>query len=117
MLKSSGLAAAAALLSFGLGTPEAEACGGFFCNNTNPTVQTSERILFSVEDENIRAYVQVYYDGPADDLHGLFPWPVTRCGCGNRRGLHRLDQLTSPRFEIEMDIADECYDQHWHVHV
>jgi hypothetical protein len=112
MLKSSGLAAAAALLSFGLGTPEAQACGGFFCNNTNPTVQTGERILFSVEDENIRAYVQVYYDGPADDFAWIIPVASNPdVGVGTDEVFTRLDQLTSPRFEIEMNIADECYDQ------
>ena len=32
-----------------------------------------ERILFTVDDDAIRAYVQVYYDGPADDFAWVVP--------------------------------------------
>ena len=111
-IKQVGVAAAAALLSFGLGAPEAEACGGFFCNNTQPTVQTGERILFTVDDENIRAYVQVYYDGPADDFAWIVPVAtVPDVGVGTDQVFTSLDQLTSPRFQLEYNIDESCQEQ------
>ena len=88
---------------------EAHACGGFFCNNTEPTVQTGERILFTVDDDAIRAYVQVYYDGPADDFAWVVPVAtVPDVGVGTDEVFTRLDQLTSPQFQIQYEIDQTC---------
>ena len=88
----------------------ASACGGFFCNNNTPTVQTGERILFTVEEESIRAYVQVYYDGPADDFAWVVPVAtVPEVGVGTDEVFTRLDQLTSPIFEVNYEVDDACY--------
>jgi len=110
MLRKAGLGIiAACVLGVGFITPEAHACGGFFCNNSQPTVQTGERILFTVDDDNIRAYVQVYYDGPADDFAWIVPVAtVPDVGVGTDEVFTRLDQLTSPVFQITYEVDDSC---------
>ena len=103
-LLSTGLVLAGLLIG-----SNAWACGGFFCNNIEPTVQTGERILFTVDDDSIRAYVQVYYDGPADDFAWVVPVAtVPEVGVGTDEVFTRLDELTSPRFQINYEIADSC---------
>ena len=88
----------------------ASACGGFFCNNNTPTVQTGERILFTVEEESIRAYVQVYYDGPADDFAWVVPVAtVPEVGVGTDEVFTRLDQLTSPIFKVNYEVDEACF--------
>ena len=90
----------------------ASACGGFFCNNNTPTVQTGERILFTVEEDSIRAYVQVYYDGPADDFAWVVPVAtVPEVGVGTDEVFTSLDQRTSPKFQIDYQIEEACYEQ------
>ena len=110
-LNSTWLAAAVSLSAMGLTTSNAEACGGFFCNNQDPTVQTGEKILFAVEDDNIRAYVQVFYDGPADDFAWIIPVASNPdVGVGTDLVFNVLEANTNPYFQIDMKVDDSCYD-------
>lgn len=74
-----GSMGAAALLTFalvGLTPRVAEACGGFFCSNFAPVVQTGERILFAQLDANtIEAHVQINYAGPSEEFAWVVPVP------------------------------------------
>ena len=110
-LNSVWMVGAVALASVGLTSSNAEACGGFFCNNQNPTIQTGERILFSVDGDNIRAYVQVFYDGPADDFAWIIPVASNPdVGVGTDAVFTQLGISTRPQFQVTEEIDASCYD-------
>src|SRR5687767_5801559 len=52
--------------------PAARACGGFFCART-PIDQSGEYILFSMDDNGVRAYIQIMYQGKAEDFAWVVP--------------------------------------------
>ncbi len=94
----------------GFAVPNAQACGGFFCNNQQPTLQAGERILFAVDDDNIRAYVQVFYDGEADDFAWIIPVASKPdVGVGTDEVFNMLENLTRPRFELETKMDETCW--------
>lgn len=53
------------------------ACGGFFCNSATPVDQSSEDILFTVDEEaeTVRAIVRIRYEGPPSDFSWILPMP------------------------------------------
>ena len=56
-------------------TPAADACGGFFCNRTDPVDQSGEDILFSVDKDSdtTTAHIQIAYEGAAEDFAWIVP--------------------------------------------
>lgn len=70
-----GLAVASLVIaSVTLAPARAEACGGFFCDNVDPVVQTAERILFRVNgDGTITTFVEVQYQGPPSNFGWVVP--------------------------------------------
>jgi hypothetical protein len=55
---------------------QAHACGGFFCNNVTPVVQTAERILFRINDDGtMTTVVEVQYEGPPGNFGWIVPIP------------------------------------------
>ena len=61
---------------FGLfASPSALACGGLFCNQSQPVVQAAERIAFAIDSEQqvVEAHVQIFYEGPADEFAWVVP--------------------------------------------
>jgi MYXO-CTERM domain-containing protein len=60
-----------------LGPPEAEACGGTFCDSgptSMPVDQTGENILFILDGQNVEAHIQIQYDPEADA--DKFAWVI-----------------------------------------
>ena len=54
----------------------AQACGGFFCQNS-PVDQNAERIIFTQNhDGTISAYIQIQYTGSAPDFSWVLPLPA-----------------------------------------
>lgn len=52
----------------------AGACGGFFCDNLDPVVQTAERILFRVNADNtVTTIVEIQYEGPPSQFGWVLP--------------------------------------------
>ncbi len=52
----------------------AQACGGFFCDNLDPVVQTAERILFRVNaDDTVTTIVEIQYQGPPSQFAWVLP--------------------------------------------
>ena len=52
----------------------ARACGGFFCDNLDPVVQTAERILFRVNaDDTVTTIVEIQYQGPPSQFAWVLP--------------------------------------------
>ena len=47
--------------------PVAHACGGLFCNQSQPVNQAAERILFVDNGDNTTtAIIQIMYEGPSE---------------------------------------------------
>jgi hypothetical protein len=107
-------AAATALGGLGaaLAPERAEACGGFFCART-PIDQSGEYILFSMEPDRVRAYIQIQYQGKADD----FAWVVpvmsvpTRISVGVQQVFTTLMNATLPQFRLDwgMNTGASCF--------
>ena len=96
---------AAALLG---APPEAEACGGFFCDPQQPVLQAAERIVFVERgDGRQTTIVQVTYTGPADRFSWVVPVPgVPDVGVASNVLFQRLEAATRPRFSLE--VEDRC---------
>ncbi|MFT6627387.1 MAG: hypothetical protein ACJA1R_000644 [Flavobacteriales bacterium] len=72
LIVSTAIASAGALLA----PSTADACGGFFCSQSAPVVQTAERILFmQLDDNTIETHVQISYTGPSEDFAWIVPTP------------------------------------------
>ncbi|MCP4867318.1 MAG: DUF2330 domain-containing protein [Proteobacteria bacterium] len=96
------LTIAAATCALGVALPSpADACGGFFCNNTDLIAvdQTKERILFEIGDDGtITAHVEISYEGSPSDFSWVVPVPNTPAlGVVPASTLMLLDAATSPR--------------------
>ncbi len=53
---------------------QARACGGFFCDNVMPVVQTAERILFRINDDRtVTTIVEIQYQGPPSNFAWVLP--------------------------------------------
>ena len=106
------LAGATALALFAAVTltpTPAQACGGFFCNQSAPVNQIGEHILFAVEDGVITAHVQIQYQGPAEAFSWVLPLPtVPDIGVGSDRLFTMLRNRTDPTFKIEWQNEGDC---------
>ena len=89
----------------------ADACGGMFCNNAQPTMQAAERIAFAIDEAagEVEAHVQITYTGESKD----FAWivPVS----GEPELFLSTDDLfaalyfpTNPAFSTTMRVDGEC---------
>ena len=81
----------------------AEACGGFFCNNTTLIAidQTKERILFEVDaDDTLTVNVEISYSGAPEGFAWVVPVPPSftgELGVLPPSTLRLLDAATAPR--------------------
>ncbi len=60
-----------------LPSPEAEACGGTFCDTgptSMPVDQTGENVLFVIDETHVEAHIQIQYDPEADA--DKFAWVI-----------------------------------------
>ncbi len=86
-------------------TSPAHACGGFFCNNVEPVVQSGERILFHVGEGQVTTYIEVQYEGQPESFAWVIPVPKgvnvdTDIGVSPPGLFDQLEGLTAPRFEV-----------------
>jgi len=100
----------AGALVFG-GARAAEACGGFFCNNSQPVDQTGEKILFIVDDaaDRVTAHVQIQYSGPSQDFSWVVPVSsIPELDVGTDEVFTRLFMPTQPSYRIERSTRGDC---------
>jgi hypothetical protein len=108
---SSSFAAAAALGSSLVAQPAA-ACGGFFCDNSQPVNQAAERIIFAVEDDGtVTATIQIQYAGDAD----AFAWVLPVAGSpaisvSSDLAFARLQAATNPQYLLTTSVEGTCAD-------
>lgn len=107
----SSLAAAAAIGSSLVAQPAA-ACGGFFCDNSQPVNQAAERIIFAVGDDGtVTATIQIQYEGDAD----AFAWVLPVAGSpdvdvSSDLAFTRLQAATNPQYLLTTRIEGTCGD-------
>lgn len=102
------LAAASNLGPFGI--PAARACGGLFCNASQPVNQAAERIVFVDNgDGSITAVIEIQYDGPSERFSWMLPVPgVPEVGVSSTQALDRLQGLTNPQYMLQTRFEEGC---------
>jgi len=99
------VAFAAALFS----SPAAEACGGFFCSQSQPVIQNAERIAFSVDGDEIETHVQIFYEGPSDQFAWIVPVPTNPDTFLSTDVLfNQLAIQTGPTFQLNQIDEGNC---------
>lgn len=84
------------------------ACGGLFCNNSQPVVQQAENILFVVEGEQTHMHVRITYAGPPQAFGWLLPVPRgVETALSSELMFQVLGQY-APQFPLNWQRAVEC---------
>jgi len=83
-----------------LSTQPALACGGLFCQNV-PVDQAAERIIFTVDPDQVNAYVQINYTGSAPDFAWVVPVPaVPEVDVAEMASFNEIQTATDPVFML-----------------
>ena len=92
------------------GEGTARACGCFAPPDpVTSIVQAGERIVFSVENGQVTAHIQIQYSGDAKDFGWLLPLPsVPTLEIGAEELFATLDQRTAPRYVQEQRFPAFC---------
>ena len=104
--------AAAAALGSSLVAHPAAACGGFFCDNSQPVNQAAERIIFAVEDDgSVTATIQIQYAGDADAFAWVLPVEGSPAiSVSSDLAFARLQAATNPQYLLTTTVEGTCAD-------
>jgi uncharacterized protein DUF2330 len=96
------LIAAAAIAAVAAHASDARACGCFAQPSAaTPVVQAGERILFAHEGDQVIAYIQIKYQGAADQFGWLVPLPsIPTLEVGTDELFSTLDSTTLPQYQL-----------------
>jgi MYXO-CTERM domain-containing protein len=88
----------------------ARACGGLFCNQSQPVNQAAERILFTANgDDTVTAVIEIQYEGPSKSFSWLLPVPgVPKVGLSSKLAFDRLQQNSNPRYMLTTTFEGQC---------
>ena len=90
-------------------TPDAQACGGFFCSQV-PIDQVGEQIIFGVEEDTVSATIMIQYAGEASDFAWVVPvasQPEVSLGAWEM--FNSLGWSTAPNYYLQWDYENtEC---------
>ena len=102
-----GLTAAFALT---VAPQRADACGCFAPPDPSvPVVQAGERIVFSHDDGEVTAHIQIQYEGEASEFGWLLPLPsVPELEVGVEELFATLITQTQPRYRLVRQADDAC---------
>lgn len=85
------------------------ACGGVFCNATQPVNQAAERILFAKDGDTVHMHVQIRYQGPPTEFGWLLPAPPdVETALSSEQLFTQLDAQFGPLFNIVQEFDDNC---------
>ncbi len=109
VLAAGGLAALAASAAF---APPAHACGGFFCDNSQPVNQAAERIIFTHgADGSVTAIIQIQYSGEAERFAWVLPVAGNpTVGVSSNAAFQRLQAATNPQYRLNTIVEGSCRD-------
>jgi len=107
------LAAPALLAAAALSSRSAQACGGFFCSQSQPVNQSAERIIFADNgDGTITAVIQIQYQGPSESFSWLLPIGSLpegdELGVGSDLAFTRLQSATNPQYNLITEVEGSC---------
>ena len=99
-----------ALAGYLVHTPEAEACGCFAPPDPSvQIVQGGERIVFAMEDGNVKAHIQIQYSGDAEEFAWLVPLPaIPEVGVGTDELFTQIIRTTQPRYRLTRQFEGNC---------
>jgi len=95
----------------------ASACGGFFCNQSQPVNQAAEGIIFADNgDGTVTAVIQIRYEGPSTKFSWLLPISSAPqkpedVGVASNLALQRLQAATNPNYTLTTRIEGTCREQ------
>ncbi len=105
-------AACASMMAAGITaySPSAEACGGLFCDNSQPVNQAAERIIFSDNpDDTVTALVQIMYQGPSERFAWVLPVPgEPEVDVSSTAAFDRLQSATNPSYRMNTTVEGTC---------
>ncbi|MEM7674633.1 MAG: DUF2330 domain-containing protein [Myxococcota bacterium] len=90
----------------------AAACGGFFCDNSQPVNQEAEGIIFAQEpDGTVTAVIQIQYEGPSE----RFAWMLPVSGSpdisvSSNAAFTRLQAASNPQYTMTRTVEGTCRD-------
>lgn len=85
------------------------ACGGFFCNQSQPVSQAAERVLYLQGAKSITAHIQISYSGPSEKFSWVLPLAkVPKLGIGSDSIFTVLDNYTRPNYQLQMQNEANC---------
>ena len=88
---------------------QASACGGFFCNASQPVNQAAERILFAVNSGQIEMHVQIQYQGPPTGFGWILPVaPGVETEVSSEALFIALDRIYGPQFILNHEYGENC---------
>lgn len=90
----------------------ASACGGFFCDNTQPVNQAAERIIFARNaDGTVTAVIQIQYTGPSERFAWMLPVAGTpEIAVSSNSAFTALQNATNPRYQLTTTVEGTCRD-------
>ncbi len=94
-----------------LGSTDASACGGLFCNAAQPVNQAAERIIFAQnDDDTVTAIIEIQYEGPSEEFAWVLPVPAgeTEVGVGSTVSLDRIEQQSNPLYSLQVTFDEGC---------
>ncbi|MDX2054787.1 MAG: DUF2330 domain-containing protein [Polyangiaceae bacterium] len=96
-----------------VGVSQAEACGGFFCSQTQPVNQAAERIIFAKNNNGtVTAVIEIQYQGPSQNFSWLLPIssvPNTdQIAVASNSAFQRLQQATNPNYSLTTRVEGTC---------
>ena len=97
-----------AALTFSPG--HAAACGGFFCDSSQPVNQQAERIIFAREaDGSVTAVIQIQYEGPAERFAWMLPVQGSpEIAVSSNAAFQRLQQRSNPVYRLNTTVEGTC---------
>src|SRR6478672_194752 len=93
------------------------ACGGFFCNQSQPVNQAAEGIIFADNgDGTTTAVIQIQYQGPSKNFSWLLPISSvpkadSDIGVASNVALQRLQAATNPNYTLTTRVEGTCRQQ------
>ena len=97
-------------VALGVYSSPAKACGGFFCDNSQPVDQAAERIIFSQNpDGTTTAAIQILYSGPSERFAWMLPVVGSpEISVSSNIAFQRLQRQTDPQYLLDVRVEGQC---------